>query len=98
MKTLLKDNWLKILFTIFIIIIVVISVGYLFYLFEKNNILRVEKEREYAQKRFNDCLAIYEVESKKFNNVESWYYSKFSDACSIKYKNSQTGELFSREF
>jgi len=64
-----------------------------------------QDKRDYISKRKEDCLAIYKTESDKYNNVHSWSYIepsggilKLGDSCEIIYKDSKTGETFSKYY
>ena len=45
-----------------------------------------EKKKEYAADRRKECLDIWQAESKKWNNVQSWAYYEYKDECEITYK------------
>jgi len=76
--------------------------------------VRAEQEqKEYIAERKRDCLAIYEAESDKWNNVQGWNYREpltttseleklalirhNNDTCEIIYKDT-TGENFSKYY
>jgi hypothetical protein len=46
-----------------------------------------QAEREFAAKRKNDCLSLYDSESKKWNNVRGWRYDENNNECYIRYKD-----------
>ncbi|HBA36527.1 TPA: hypothetical protein DCZ15_01480 [Candidatus Falkowbacteria bacterium] len=50
--------------------------------------LEMEK-RKYIADRKNDCLNIYEAETKKWGNVNTWRYDEASDKCFIVYKEDK---------
>lgn len=60
----------------------------------------LKEEREYSASRSKDCLAIYEAEGKKWNNVRSWRYNNVDDRCEITYKdqNRKSEEVCDKEF
>jgi len=52
----------------------------------QNKIAKAESDKkEYIANRKKDCLAIYETEGKKFNNVTSWSYDESTDSCKVVY-------------
>ncbi len=62
-----------------IILIVILGVG--FHIIEKQQFLQLQ------QKRKEDCLNIYKVESNKWSNVIRWSYSESDNTCHIVYKD-----------
>ena len=51
----------------------------------------VEEGKEDERLR-KECLEIYKTEDKKWNNVISWDYWKWSNSCRIRYKNKEYKE------
>ncbi|MBU1046643.1 hypothetical protein KKH36_02585 [Patescibacteria group bacterium] len=70
--------------------------------------LQAEKNKEdleYVAQRKLDCLAIYEVENEKWNNVKSWNYNPIEyqgsflrDYCEIIYTDNDTDKDFIKTF
>jgi regulatory protein YycI of two-component signal transduction system YycFG len=97
MKQFLKDNWFKISFLVvtLITVIVIASIFYNIQVDKQNSIerqqqleLKIKTEqsnKEYAASQKKACMDIYETESKKYNNVKSWYYNEIDDECQITY-------------
>ncbi len=48
---------------------------------------KAQTNKEYISNRKKECLNIYETESKKYNNVNSYSYNTTEDACYLEYRN-----------
>lgn len=89
--TFLELNWFKIVISLAFL---VLAVGISLYLRSLNNLAaqnlvnnKSEQLRDYAMKQKQNCLDIYQAESKKYNNVTSWNYDIVYDKCEITYKD-----------
>lgn len=93
----LQTNWFKITISI-VLIIIALSVAYYFVVFipikerdQQNQLSAVQSAKatqdklDYVAKQKSACLDIYQAESKKWNNTESWNYDEANDNCVITY-------------
>jgi len=68
----------------------------------KQHSIEKQQQTELFEKRKRDCLAIYEVEIKKWNNVQRWEYGYSytlgAVTCTITYSDPKTGKDFEQFF
>lgn len=57
-----------------------------------------EKNKEYISKRKGECLDIYETESEKWWNTNSYKYDVLSDICYIEYTDKEKNKVFYKSF
>ena len=105
MKSWLKENWFKI--AILMIFVFAVAAGLLLYMkterdaqtlaSEKFSDQQTQEQQAYVEKRQGDCLAIYEEESKKWNNVTGYTYDPSNDDCVVDYK-ATNGSTFTNSF
>jgi len=51
-----------------------------------------QENKEYIAKRKGECYKLYEKESEKWNNEDSYSYNEIKDVCTITYKNKDWKE------
>src|SRR3989344_1528710 len=102
MKEFIRQNWFKLIsLAIFLTIALSVAYYFVIYIPSKENLKLLQqqsniemerkieaeqKNKEYLISRRKDCLNIYEVEGKKWNNVQSWNFNEYDDECQITYK------------
>lgn len=97
----LHNNWFKIIIS-FVVLLAGFSIFYYFVIFipekewqmiyeqEQEKIEKeVQSKKEYNASRRKECLDIYQVEGKKYNNTRSWNYNDITDKCEITYNDSK---------
>ncbi len=61
---------------------------YYFSQVSKQNSIEEQQAREFISGQKKSCLAIYEQESSKWNNVSGWRYDDINDDCYVEYKSN----------
>lgn len=82
------------------IIVGCIILGFFYYLAQatKQESIARQQEADRQLEKKRDCLAIYESQRDQFRNVTGWSYNEVLDWCAVEYKNTETGETFSKSF